>query len=219
MTPERVATLVARWVRLYTRDVPVDVAQRRIAEIDADLYDQILVGRSDGTEDRRIAFSILSRMARGLSADISWRAEHARPTNRRPTRGGSMSPHIAYRAGIAIAIATFVFLAWSVAAMGLVGAEGDRFDLLYLGLVAMGLLGSVLVGFRAPGMVRVLGGMAVAQAVITLLALVLGKQDSPVSSIAEIVGLNAMFIALFLAAAWLLQRATRHRGRTANAGS
>ena len=85
MTPERVARLVARWVRFYTRNLPPPVAQRRIGEIDADLHDHIAYERAHGTSDRRIALSILSRMARGLTADASWR-RRIRPTKGHPLR-------------------------------------------------------------------------------------------------------------------------------------
>jgi hypothetical protein len=73
MTPERMAELVARWVRFYTRNLPSPIAQRRIDEIDADLHDHIAHERAHGTKDRHIAFSIVSRMVRGLVADASWR--------------------------------------------------------------------------------------------------------------------------------------------------
>ena len=71
MTPERVARLVRRWVRIYARDLPTPLAQRRIEEIDADLRDQIAHERGDGTGDRRIALGIAARMLRGLAADVS----------------------------------------------------------------------------------------------------------------------------------------------------
>ena len=73
MTPERMAALVARWVRFYTRNLPPPVAQRRIDEIDADLHDHIAHERGHGTSDRRIALSIAARMVRGLAADAAWR--------------------------------------------------------------------------------------------------------------------------------------------------
>jgi hypothetical protein len=73
MKPERVADLVSRWVRFYTRNLPIHIAERRIDEIDADLHDHIAHERARGTSDRRIALSILSRMVRGLAADLSWR--------------------------------------------------------------------------------------------------------------------------------------------------
>jgi hypothetical protein len=73
MTAERAAGIVARWVRLYTRDLPPAVAQRRIGEIDADLHDHIAHERARGTDEGRIALSIVGRMVRGLPADASWR--------------------------------------------------------------------------------------------------------------------------------------------------
>jgi hypothetical protein len=79
LTPERAADLVARWVRFYTRGLPGPIAQRRIDEIDADLHDHIAHERAGGTSDRRMALSILSRMARGLTADASWRRRVRRP--------------------------------------------------------------------------------------------------------------------------------------------
>jgi hypothetical protein len=83
MTPERVAALVARWVRFYTRELPDPVAQRRIDEIDADLHEHIAHERARGAGERRIALGILSRMARGLAADVSWR-RHTGDGSRRP---------------------------------------------------------------------------------------------------------------------------------------
>lgn len=73
MRPERVARLVGRWVRFYTRDLPTTIARRRVEEIDADLHDQIAHERARGTSDRRIALLVLSRMLRGLRADASYR--------------------------------------------------------------------------------------------------------------------------------------------------
>ena len=73
MTPERTAELVERWVRFYTRELPSPIAERRVEEIAADLHDHIQYERARGTRDVRIALSILSRMVRGFTADISWR--------------------------------------------------------------------------------------------------------------------------------------------------
>ena len=75
MTPERMAELVARWVRFYTRNLPAPIAKRRIDEIDADLHDHIAHERAHGAKDRRIALSIAVRMLRGLAADLSWRRQ------------------------------------------------------------------------------------------------------------------------------------------------
>lgn len=77
------AGLAARWARFYTRDLPTPVAERRVAEIDADLHDHVAHERAVGIGERRIAFGIASRMVRGLAADTAWRwrqAKLARPS-------------------------------------------------------------------------------------------------------------------------------------------
>ena len=71
MTPARMAALVRRWVRRYTRTLPPAVAERRIDEIDADLHDHIAHERARGTGERRIALGIAARMIRGLAADLT----------------------------------------------------------------------------------------------------------------------------------------------------
>lgn len=101
MTPERALELVARWVRFYTRELPTPIAQRRVDEIGADLHDHIAYERARGTSDRRIAISILSRMARGMTADASWRRRV------RPLKGNPMKLLVAVLVaalGVAVAI-------------------------------------------------------------------------------------------------------------------
>ena len=101
MTPERALELVALWVRFYTRELPTPIAQRRVDEIGADLHDHIAYERARGTSDRRIAISILSRMARGMTADASWRRRV------RPLKGNPMKLLVAVLVaalGVAVAI-------------------------------------------------------------------------------------------------------------------
>jgi len=117
----------------------------------------------------------------------------------------------AYRIAAVIALGTALLLVLGVSAMGVIGAEGDPFDLLYIAVLAVGLIGAVLVRFRPEGMVLVLVAMAVTQALIALIGLAIGKQDVPVSSVAEILYLNGFFVALFLGSAWLFRHAARGR--------
>jgi hypothetical protein len=79
---ERAAGIVRRWVRLYTRDLPHAVAQRRIEEIDADVRDHITHERAGGTSERRIALGIVSRMTRGFGADAAWHVRQAKASGR-----------------------------------------------------------------------------------------------------------------------------------------
>jgi hypothetical protein len=202
MTPERMAALVALWVRFYSRGLSAPTARRRIDEIDADLHDHIAHERSGGTSDRRIALSIASRMLRGVAADAAWRGHHAKAST-------------AYRSAVAVAIATAFFLVWLVGAVGLIGVEGDRADLMYGAVLAVGIVGASIARFqpagaaRASGMARALLAMALVTALIAVIALIAGKHQAPITSVFELLGLNAIFVALFLGSAWLFRHAAR----------
>jgi hypothetical protein len=105
MTPERMAELVARWVRFYTRNLPAPTAQRRINEIDADLHDHIEHERAHGTKDGRIALSVVARMVRGVAADVSWRGQTLarRSTSKEVMKMGRSASRSAVRVTLATA--------------------------------------------------------------------------------------------------------------------
>jgi hypothetical protein len=118
MTPERVAALVAHWVRFYTRDLPIPVAQRRVDEIDADLHDHIAHERANGISDRRIALGIASRMVRGLAADVAWRGRHAKAAAHPSTTKEAMKTKTTlYRSAVRVALGVAFILALPLVAM------------------------------------------------------------------------------------------------------
>jgi hypothetical protein len=136
MTPrrtERAADLVTRWVRCYTRQLPAPIAERRIDEIRADLYDHIADEQIRGAGDRHIAVSVLSRMVRGLAADASWRGRI------RPWRGDLMKSFAVILAA-ALAIA-----AVGVAAI-LYGGDDDAPGLVLIGILLI--VGAFAIGVR-----------------------------------------------------------------------
>jgi hypothetical protein len=254
MTPERMAELVARWVRFYTRKLPTPIAQRRVDEIGADLHDHIAHERARGTSDRRIALSILSRMIRGVAADASWRGQHANPAYRSTIRivlvaafilslpllamlitdevvwglgdfalagvllvgtglvhaRATRTPrNIAYRAAVGVAIATALILLFLMGAVGIIGEDGDPADLMYFGVLAVGIVGAVIARLQPEGMARAMLATALAQALVAVIALIAGKHQAPISSVWEILGLNGFFVALFIGSAWLFRHAAR----------
>jgi hypothetical protein len=114
-----------------------------------------------------------------------------------------------YWAAVGLALAAACFLVILIGAVGVIGAEGDRFDLTYFGVLAVGLLGAIIARLRPHGMARALFATALAQASVAVIALVVGKQHSPVSSVPEIVLLNGFFVALFAGSGLLFRRAAR----------
>jgi hypothetical protein len=117
----------------------------------------------------------------------------------------------AYRSAVGVAIAAALILVWLMGAVGVIGVEGDRADLMYFGVLAVGIIGAIVARFRPLGMARALFAMALAQALVAVIALLAGKHQSPISSVAEILGLNAIFVALFVASAWLFRQAAREQ--------
>jgi hypothetical protein len=118
MTPERMAELVAHWVRFYTRDLPTPIAQRRVNEIDADLHDHIAHERAGGIGDRRIALGIASRMVRGVAADAAWRGRHAKAAAGPSTLEEAMkTSRTLYRSAARVAVGVAVVLSLPLVAM------------------------------------------------------------------------------------------------------
>ena len=115
----------------------------------------------------------------------------------------------AYRFALCAAVATPVLLLWVIGAVGLIGVEGDPFDRIYGGVIAVGVVGAMIARFRARGMARALVAAALAQALAAAIALAIGKQHSPVSSVVEILGLNGFFVVLWVVSARLFIRAAR----------
>ena len=116
-----------------------------------------------------------------------------------------MDRRTAYRAGIALAVGTMLFLFWAIGALGIIGSDGDRADMMYLGVLAVAVIGALVARLRPRGMAVALVATAAAQGLVGLVALVAGL--GAVNPRIEIVGLTGMFVALFLGAAWLFHRA------------
>lgn len=122
-----------------------------------------------------------------------------------------MTSSTAYRSAAALGVATALFLLWAIGALGVIGAEGNRTDLMYFGVLAVGAAGTVVARLEPAGMARAMTASAVATALVAVIALLGGEHRSPVTSVAEILGINAMFVTMFLGSAALFQKATPER--------
>lgn len=111
-----------------------------------------------------------------------------------------------YRSALGVALAAVFILVWLSLGVGIIGKDGDPANLMYFGVLAVGIIGSIVTRFRPDGMARALSAMALAQALVAAIALIAGL-GLPWSGPAEIVLLNGFFIGLFAGSAWLFQRA------------
>lgn len=116
----------------------------------------------------------------------------------------------AYRAAVGVALAAAFLLVWVNGAVGIIGSEDNDANLVYYGVLAVGLIGAFVARFRPGGMARALAVTALAQASVAVVALVAGLV-SPGSGPLEIAALNGFFVSLFVGSAWLFRRAARGR--------
>ena len=113
-----------------------------------------------------------------------------------------------YRSAIGVALGGTLILIWLSLGVGIIGRDGDPANLMYFGVVAVGVIGAILARLQPSGMALTMLAMAVAQALVTAIALI-ARLGLPYSGPLEILLLNGFFVALFAGAAWLFQRAAR----------
>lgn len=116
----------------------------------------------------------------------------------------------AYRFALVTALVSTLVLMWLSAGVGIIGADGDPANRMYLGVVAVGIVGSLIARFRSKAMAVVLVAMAIVQMSIAAIALI-GRLGLPYSGPAEIILLNTFFAGVFLGSAWLFRRAAGER--------
>jgi hypothetical protein len=117
-----------------------------------------------------------------------------------------MGENFVYRVAVGFALFTGLFLIWSNLAVGIIGSEDQAINLLYFGVIIVGILGAFIVRFRPKGMVGIMFAMAFAQGLVTAIAL-LAEMYQPISSVLEILAVNGFFIMLFVVAALLFRHA------------
>ena len=106
-----------------------------------------------------------------------------------------------YRIAIAYGIFTGFLLLWVNMAVGLVGSEDNMFNILYLSVLAVGVIGGAFYRFTPRGMSYTFLAMSAVQTILGLAALLAGMQHLQHSSEIEIISVNGFFVTLFLVAA------------------
>ena len=111
-----------------------------------------------------------------------------------------------YRWAVGISLAAGFLLIWINGAVGIIGSEDNKANLMYGGVLAVGFVGALVARFRARGMALALFATAFAQAAVAVIALVAGL-GSPGSGSLQIVLLNGFFIMLFVGSGLLFRKA------------
>jgi hypothetical protein len=109
-----------------------------------------------------------------------------------------MTGNNAYRAAVGVALAAAFILVWMNLAVGIIGTEENPANLMYGGVLAVGIIGAVIARFRPHGMARALVATALAQALVAVIA--------PGAGLDTFV-LTGLFVGLWLLSAWLFRKA------------
>jgi hypothetical protein len=118
------------------------------------------------------------------------------------------SSSISYRAAVGIALLGAFLLVWLNLAVGLIGSEDNPANALYIGVLVIAFAGALIARFRPGSMARAMLAAALGVAVIAAVAVAF-RLGGAASGPAEILGVNAVFVALFAGSAALFRQAAR----------
>jgi hypothetical protein len=115
------------------------------------------------------------------------------------------STNYLYKLAMVIAVGSTFLMIWVNLAVGLIGGGAHIGNLMYAGVIVIGLVGTFLARFSSQGMAHTMFAMSAGFAVILIIALVADMQNYPGSSVIEIIGVNGFFAMLYVLAGTLFR--------------
>jgi len=115
--------------------------------------------------------------------------------------------HIAYRAAVGVAVATALLLVWMILAVGIIGNEGNPANLMYIAVLAVGIVCALIARFQPHGMARALFATALAQMLVAVIALAARLGTSGPVWPRDVLIATGFFATLWLGSALLFRRA------------
>jgi hypothetical protein len=106
--------------------------------------------------------------------------------------------NLAYKAALAAALAGAFLLIWINAAVGIIGSEDNRENLVYVGVLGVGFIGILLSRLHPLNLSRALFATAIAHALVAVVGLILGWDMTPLADI--------FFVALWVGSGMLFRR-------------
>ena len=114
----------------------------------------------------------------------------------------------AYRAAVGLALGSALLLSWVNGAVGIIGSENNDANLMYFGVISIGIIGAIIARLQPLGMARALFVTALAQALVPVIALTIWQPTSwGAAGVFGVFVLNAFFVMLLVGSALLFKRA------------
>lgn len=120
---------------------------------------------------------------------------------------------IAYRLATAVALGTAFLILWGNLAVGFIGSEDNPSNLLYGGVILIGVVGAALARCTAVGLARAMFTTALAQFLVPILAWLTRPADFA-PGITQVFALNFGFVLMFAVSGLLFRHAARTSSRT-----
>lgn len=119
---------------------------------------------------------------------------------------------IAYRIAVGVAAVAGLLLIWMNLAVGIIGSEDNPVNLLYGGVLAIGIIGAGVARFQPRGMSHALFATALAQMLVPVIALVFWRPslNEPPGTLGTFI-LNAFFAVLFVVSGLLFRRVVQRQ--------
>ncbi len=115
---------------------------------------------------------------------------------------------IAHRVAVGVALAAALLLVWVNLAVGIIGNEGNPANLMYIGVLAVGIIGALIARFQPHGMSRALFATALAQMLVAVIALAARLGTSGPVWPRDVLIATGFFATLWLGSALLFRRAS-----------
>lgn len=119
----------------------------------------------------------------------------------------SRARNVAHKIGAGIAVAAGLFLIWVNLAVGMIGDEGNPANLMYVGVLAVALVGASIARFEPREASMAMFATAGAQALVAVIALIAGLGPTLLA--------DAFFVAAWVASALLFRQASIEPSPTA----
>lgn len=117
-----------------------------------------------------------------------------------------MARNAAYRAAVGVAAVAALLLIWINLAVGIIGSENNPANLMYAGVLAIALAGTVVARGEPAGMARALMLTALAQALAGVVALATEAGVTGENWPRDVIVLTGFFSTMWLGSAWLFRK-------------
>ncbi len=121
--------------------------------------------------------------------------------------GFRISRNAAYRMGLGVAVGGALFTLWANGAVGVIGNEDNPANLMFIVVIALGVVGAFVANFRAAGMARAMTAVAAAQALVGVIAFA-GRMGSEAGNWMQVIVIYTLVMCTgWMLSAWLFRRA------------